>query len=283
MPRVTVVIPCYNHGRFLNEAVESVLAQTYGGYEIFIVNDGSTDPFTVDLLSKYKKERTTVFHKANGHLSSARNFGIARANSEYILTLDADDRFAPRFLEKAVSILDAKSEAGVATCWHETFGGTKRAVCTLKNGGNVINFLTRNLCSASSLFRKRCWEEVGGYDERMKQGYEDWNFWIAVTKKGWRVEVIPEVLFYYRISKSSMVSASDDLRPELMRQIVRNHLDVYREYVEDVVYEEERVIQKLNQDLENLRGSAGYRLGRCVTQPLAVIKAVLQRLQKKPE
>ena len=92
MMKVSVIIPCYNQGQYIEEAVKSVLAQTYQNFEIIIVNDGSTDEFTNKLLSDYDKQKTKVLHTDNQGLASARNNGIKVAKGKYILPLDADER-----------------------------------------------------------------------------------------------------------------------------------------------------------------------------------------------
>ena len=98
MAKVSVIIPCYNQGAYLNEAVESILAQSYRDFEIIVVNDGSTDEETNRLLSGYDRQQTRVLHTENQGLSSARNNGIREAQGEYILPLDADDRIDPTYL-----------------------------------------------------------------------------------------------------------------------------------------------------------------------------------------
>ncbi|MGZ4964121.1 MAG: glycosyltransferase family 2 protein, partial [Limisphaerales bacterium] len=271
MPKVTVVIPCYNHGRFLDKAVDSILAQTFVDYEIFVINDGSTDPFTIRKLETYKKPKTTVFTKKNEHLSAARNFGISRSKSDYILTLDSDDYFGPTFLEKAVAIMNGEANVGIVTSWCQTFGVVKRLVKHELKAG-VKDFLAHNPCHASCLFRRRCWEEAGGYDETMREGYEDWNFNIAVTKRGWHVHAIPEVLFFYRVGNVSMVTGSDRIRPKLMGRLVKNHIELYRENVETVIAEEEKQIQVLEQKLDATRGSIAHRVGRAITDPAGIAK-----------
>jgi len=279
MPKVTVVIPCYNHGRFLDKAVDSILTQTFVDYEIFVINDGSTDPYTIRKLESYSKPKTTVFTKKNEHLSAARNYGISRSKADYILTLDADDYFAPEFLEKAVAILKSDKSVGIVTSWCQTFGVVKRLVKhELKVGAKA--FLTHNPCHASCLFRRRCWEEAGGYDETMRQGYEDWNFNIAVTKRGWMVHAIPEVLFHYRVGNVSMVTGSDRIRPELMGRLVKNHIELYRENVEEVVLEQERQLQVLEQRLDATRGSIAHRVGRAITDPAGMAKGLLRKFQR---
>src|SRR5579862_7046804 len=101
-PRVSVIVPCYNLGEYLDEAVESVLAQTYQDFEILIVDDGSTNDKTRTILSNYARPRTTVYRTPNRGLAAARNFLVARARGEYLCALDADDKLHPTFLEKTV-------------------------------------------------------------------------------------------------------------------------------------------------------------------------------------
>src|SRR5262245_40475840 len=98
-PKVTVVIPCFNLGGFIDEAVDSVLAQTFDDYEIIIVNDGSTDAATNAKLAHYDRPRTVVYTTENQRLPRARNFGIEKGRGQYVCCLDADDLFAPTYLE----------------------------------------------------------------------------------------------------------------------------------------------------------------------------------------
>jgi glycosyltransferase involved in cell wall biosynthesis len=100
MSKVSVIMPCYNQGQYIDEAVDSVLTQTYQNYEIIIVNDGSTDEFTNEKLKNYNKPKTQVIHTANQGLSAARNNGIHASNGEFILPLDADDKIANTYLER---------------------------------------------------------------------------------------------------------------------------------------------------------------------------------------
>src|SRR3972149_1699479 len=99
-PRVSVIIPCYNLGPYLDEAVGSVLSQTYQDFEILVVDDGSTDPATRTLLADYRRPKTRVIQLPHGGLAAARNAGVANAGGEYLCALDADDRLASSFLAK---------------------------------------------------------------------------------------------------------------------------------------------------------------------------------------
>src|SRR5262249_6198083 len=121
-PKVSVIIPCYNLGQYVDEAVQSVLDQTFQDFEIIIVNDGSTDPATNRLLSDYDRPQTRVITTDNRGLAAARNLAAAHATGEYICALDADDRLERPYLEKAVRILDDDAEIAFVSCWLRTFG-----------------------------------------------------------------------------------------------------------------------------------------------------------------
>ena len=119
MPKVSIVIPCYNHGKFVDETVQSCLKQTYQDIEIIIVNDGSTDEYTNTLLKDYQRPKTKVITIQNQGLPTARNTGIREAVGEYILPLDADDKIAPTYIEKAVNVIEKnkKSLCGCRVFW----------------------------------------------------------------------------------------------------------------------------------------------------------------------
>ncbi|MDW8206042.1 MAG: glycosyltransferase family 2 protein, partial [Cytophagales bacterium] len=172
-PLISVVIPYFNDGLYIDEAVDSILNQTYTNVEIIIVNDCSTDPFSIDKITNYNKPKTKVIHHTtNKHLSAARNTGFREAKGEYVLTLDADDMFEPSFLEKAIEILDTQPSVGAVSAWAQCFGTSN--FIWKPTGGSIENFLFRNNCVACALIRKKVWEQLEGYDENMKKGYEDW-------------------------------------------------------------------------------------------------------------
>jgi glycosyltransferase involved in cell wall biosynthesis len=220
-PKVSVVIPCYNHGVYLDEAVDSVLAQSFTDFEIVIVNDGSTDPYTVELLKGYQRPRTRVLHTENAGVSSARNSGIAAARGKYILPLDADDRIAPSYLEKGVAILDSRPEVGIVYCDEQRFG--EREDPWIMPDYDPVALLFDNMIFPSAFFRKSDWEKVGGYSSRFVYGWEDWDFWISLSTLKKEVTKIPELLYYYRIR-----SESRDHSMRLRHKIAMMTLIVFR-------------------------------------------------------
>jgi len=222
MPKVSVIIPCFNHGDYLDEAVESILAQTFHDYEIIIVNDGSTDEKTIGKLADYRQPKTRVIHTLNQGLAMARNNGIREARGEYILPLDADDKIAPEYLEKAVKIMDSHAKTGIVYCLADCFGAQhgRWGIPDYSPQGMLLT----NLIFCSSLFRKISWEQTSGYNPNMRKGWEDWDFWLTLIEQGWEVCRIPEVLFFYRVAPESMVRSMDrHTKVEMHLQLMRNH------------------------------------------------------------
>lgn len=242
-PLISVVIPCYNDGTFLPETIMHVRKQTLTDYEIIVVNDGSTDPLTLKVLQQLPAQGIRVLHKANGRMSSARNHGVHHAKGRYIAALDADDYFAPAFFKKAVDLLEKEKNTAVVTSYIQLFGARKKL--SKPRGGNEYNFLFSNQCPACAMVRKSCWDAVGGYDEAMVMGYEDWEFYIRITQRGWTVHVIPEVLFFYRQTPKSTHN-NDTLphRPQLVSYIVDKHRDWYLQKLKDLIMNEQVLYRK---------------------------------------
>lgn len=268
---ISVIIPFFNDGEYIDEAVDSILEQTYTHVEIIIVNDGSTDQKSIEKLRNYQKPKTKVLHKENGHLASARNYGIRHALGKYLLLLDADDKFEKTFIEKAKNILDHNENIAAVSAYSMTFGRINGKVVTFE-GGTVDNFVAKNNAVACALIRKSIWEEVGGYNEEMKEGFEDWDFWLSVTKKGREISIIPEPLFYYRQKFTSMLRGSQQKRPEIVKYLVQSHEKVFQQHVVKAIYEREKLVLELRQRILNMQESIEYRLGKAIMKCLRVIK-----------
>jgi glycosyltransferase involved in cell wall biosynthesis len=245
-------------GPYVDEAVASVLGQTFRDFEIIVVNDGSTDEATIRLLQDYERPQTRVLHTPNQGLPATRNHGIAAATGTYICCLDADDTYHPAFLARTVAVLDddAAGRYGFVTTWVQGFGAGQFVWET--HDFDVPALLENNVVHVASLFRRRAWEEVGGYNTDPKlYGYEDWNFWVSVVERGYAWHCIHEKLFNYRIREQSMLSRSNQMRPELVKQIYRYHKDLYARYAEEVIYLKERRIQDLYRERNQWLQTAG--------------------------
>lgn len=239
-PTVAVVVTCYNLGRFLDEAVDSVLAQTYDDFEIVIVDDGSTDVETVQLLAAYRRSKTRVIRSENRGLSAARNLGIRASRSPYVTTLDADDRFVPTMLEQSVRTLEGDPAIAFASHWLRTFGDEvwewKPQRCDL---GALAD---ANTINGAALMRRECFEVVGGFDEEMRDGCEDWDFWLSAVEAGLRGTIIPDILYEYRRRPASMSREmmQDDRHAHIYAHIARKHPATFRHHLPELLARRER-------------------------------------------
>ena len=233
-PDVTVVVTCYNLGRYLHEALDSVLRQTLQSFEIIVVDDGSTDEFTTLYLDILSAPRTRVIRTQNQGLPAARNAGIRLAGGRYICCLDADDLLMPAFLERARRILDDAEDVGFVSCYYQMFDAD-HAVYRYDHC-RFPELLVQNEAVVVSVFRQDAWRKVGGYCTGLK-AMEDWDFWIGIIEQGYRGEVIPEVLFKYRSRAGSMYTVAR--RPQnysaVAWQITERHQESYRRHFRDVL------------------------------------------------
>jgi glycosyltransferase involved in cell wall biosynthesis len=222
MALVSIIIPCFNQGPYLAESIGSVLASDYQQLEIIVVDDGSTDPETLSLLERLDYPKTRLIRQENRGLAAARNSGIAAANGEYILPLDADDRVGPQYISQAVAVLESDHKCGIVYCRAEKFGAEQgpwrldRFSKWRMGLGNVI------FCSA--VYRRNDWDAVGGYDESLRRGWEDWDFWLGILELGRGVLCLTQVGFYYRKGVGSMAAGmTADEKLQLHRRMIVEH------------------------------------------------------------
>jgi hypothetical protein len=200
---ISVIIPTYNYARFLGEAIDSVLAQTWPALEIIVVDDGSTDD-TPRILAGYG-DRIRVIRQENLGASAARNIGIAAARGEWVAFLDSDDLWQPRKLECDAARIAADPDLGMVHCGAEQFDNTGKTLFVFLGGreGWVapdLLRLDREVIAAPGsglTVRKTAAEEVGGYDPRLDAS-EDWDFCYRLACR-YRAGFIPEVLARYRL------------------------------------------------------------------------------------
>lgn len=208
MLRVSVVIPAYNHARFLRKTIESVLAQTLSPHEVIVVDDGSTDE-TPAILASYSS-RLTVVRQDNRGLSAARNAGAARASGDLIAFLDSDDLWLPCKLERQIARFSAEPDLGLVHCGVEEIDDAGRMIGRRLDGmegsvaAEMLLFRRGAILGGGSgcVVRRAIYEEVGGFDPRLGTS-ADWDFYyrVAVT---YRVGFVPEVLVRYRFHVGNM-------------------------------------------------------------------------------
>jgi glycosyltransferase involved in cell wall biosynthesis len=245
VPRVSVIIPCFNLGQYLGEAIASVGAQTWTDYDLTVVDDGSTAGETLRALDAFERSGTRVIHSPNRGLSAARNLGIRQTTGDYVCSLDADDRLHPEWIERAVAVLDSDPEVAFVSHWLDTFGDEhwdwKPVRCDL------AMLLDINVINGAALVRRGIVEDAGGFDDSMRDGCEDWEFWIRVMERGHKGVILPEVLYHYRRRHESMSRRMkrDGLHPRLYAQIVERHSRSYEAHLLDLLLRREWTIANL--------------------------------------
>lgn len=284
MPKISVIIPCYNQGAYLKEAVESVLAQTYEDFEIIIVNDGSTDN-TKALAHSWMKQDPRIYfiEQTNQGLASARNNGIKISRGEFILPLDADDKISPNYLGLAVSEFNADSKLSIVYGRAELFGELQED--WLLPYFSLEEMLKRNLIYCSAIFRKTTFSKTTGYNPNMKYGWEDWDLWLSMIEQNAIFYKLDETVFYYRIKEISMVKDIDEetyKRQYLEQQLIANHFELYKKYFPEpltmlrelgALRNEKQQFEKYKKQIYN---SASYRLGSFLLKPFKYLKNLFQ-------
>lgn len=234
MNKVSIIMPCFNDGHYMEEAVSSVTSQTYPAWELVIVDDGSDDPETLRILARLEEQGYTVLHTDHLGVPSARNAGIAAASGTYILPLDSDDRIDPNYLQLAVPILDAQPQVGIVYCHADLFGASS-------GPWNLPDYsleamLVENVIFVTALFRKSDWELAGGYCTTMTASLEDYDFFLSILELERQVVQLPQTLFHYRIRPGSLTARfvkSPSVVKETYRQVYQNHPRLYERYREE--------------------------------------------------
>jgi glycosyltransferase involved in cell wall biosynthesis len=272
-PLVSVIVTCYNYASYLDEALQSILEQTFIDWECIIINDGSTD--NTDNVAKNwvsKDQRFQYISKNNEGVSTARNHGIEKAKGEYIVTLDADDKYEKTFIEKAVAIADKNKEIGIVNSWGVFFGNNKKDVVFKTEGEDFFDFLFRNAAIGTALFRKECWEKVGGYDNNPENGYEDWEFFLRVANLGWRAHVIEEVLFYYRQHNTSRRVEMGKKDIASKKYIYLKNKAIYLENYDHLIEYFLNAIEKEKKNTKKMTQTKEFRIGTMVLKPFRVFR-----------
>jgi len=245
--KVSIVIPCFNHWQYLQDAVDSALAQTYTDLEIIVVDDGSSQPPEHSLLEFLKEKNIALLQTQKGGPSSARNHGIDRATGQLILPLDADDKIAPTYVEEALKIFQEQSDAGIVYCDAQYFG--KRNEKWELPPYNFPDILLDNFIFSAAFFRKDDWKNVGGYNLNMTYGWEDHDFWLSIIELKRTVVRIPETLFYYRQENDSRTSRFDaQQKLEMFEQLFKNHRSMYIENLDFVMHRFAELRQLIESD-----------------------------------
>lgn len=226
---IGVVIPCYNQGKYIKETIESVKASTYRNFQCVIVNDGSTDNSEEIIQNAINgDDRFMYVYQNNGGLSNARNVGICKLNSKYILCLDSDDKISNTYIEGGVKYLNEHDDVSIYYGKAKMFLDDGKEIDWNLPEFNYKSLLITNQIFCSHIYRRRDYNKIGGYDEKMRKGYEDWDFLIRLLYKNRNVYRTDECVFYYRRHGESMDNQTNkEQKEEIKKYIMSKNIAIY--------------------------------------------------------
>jgi glycosyltransferase involved in cell wall biosynthesis len=232
---LSVIIPYYNLGNYLDETITSVLKSTYPSIEIIIVNDGSTDNKSIATLEKYRHfKNISIIDKTNTGLADSRNIGAQAAQGYFMAFLDADDTVESSYFTKAITLLKQYDNVHFVGCWTRYFGNSKAIWPTFNPEPPLL--LTHNLINSSSLVYKTwAFLSSGKNDSDFKIGLEDYASVICMKSNGLNGVAIPELLFNYRVRKNSMIKNSNDtVRASYHKKMTEKYPKLFNSFQKEI-------------------------------------------------
>lgn len=211
MPKISIIIPCYNAEKYIAECLDSVLSQTFKDFEIICVDDGSADN-NATILAKYEKKdkRIKIITQKNRGVICARNDGVKQSQGEFLYFLDSDDIIDKTLLEKSYDAI-VSGKGDIITCRVMTFGRENGEMLLPKP--TKLNMSKGNCLVNAALLRRSLFNKSNGFDEAFQKGLEDYDFWLnMIYRQNAHFYRIPELLFYYRIKPQNESRNSQQAR-----------------------------------------------------------------------
>lgn len=218
-----MVIPCFNDGATVREAVDSARDEPRVG-EVMVVDDGSTDPGTLAVCKALEAEGVGMVRRPNGGLGAARNTGVAATSAPYVLCLDADDRLLPGAAAQLANVLDRERDLGLVWGDYRLFGD----VCYRQETAPVLDpwhISHQNDLPACALIRRDVLERSGGWE--LRGGYEDWDLWMTLAELGVRGRRVPVEVYEYRIHGTRMLRDAAARHAERMALLRERHPELF--------------------------------------------------------
>jgi glycosyltransferase involved in cell wall biosynthesis len=228
-PLVTVIVLCHNYGRYLGEAIESALAQTYPNLEVLVMDDGSTDD-SLEVAQRYA-DRVRIISQPNMGMERTANRAVAEARGELFCFLSADDALEPTYVERLAAALERTAEAAYAYCRPMLFGARTGPMRCLPFSAYFLVRRT-NFVAGSALTRRADYLAVGGYTEDLgEHAFEDWDLWLRMLERGRRGTYVREPLLRWRRHETGSRNPEQGAREAAARAFIRARHAALRERV----------------------------------------------------
>lgn len=251
-PKVSVIIPCFNQGIFLPEALASVECYAPSETEVLITNDGSTDPETIKILNNFSESGYKIINQSNAGLATTRNRMSELALADIILPLDADNRICPGFIDRGLEIL--LSDDNISIVYGERIDfGLRNEICKVPDF-NLKRIMHVNYIDACALIRRDLILDCGGYDSNIK-ALEDWELWINAASRGYNFYKLPLNAFEYRVRPLSMVTILENpqIQNEIISYIHNKHWKLYLPWLKENFKEKISELQSANEEINKLQ------------------------------
>lgn len=260
-PLVSFIIPYYNAGETIQETIDSIFNQSYRHFDVWIVNDGSTDRDSIEKLKDFEgNEQIHILHQENAGPSVARNNAIKQSNSEYIFTIDADNLVDGDVIEKAIQYIE-KHKVDAVHGNHTYFG--EKSGFQKNSKFNLRQSLMYNSIDTCALIKSEIFNHNVEYDPFLsKLGLEDWEFWINVYSKGFILDYMNINFQKVRVSNSSRTyQVANKNINEIKAYVYKKHANLLAQEFESLYYENKM-----------LRETPDYRLGHILLKPYRILK-----------
>jgi|694.fasta_scaffold85580_3 glycosyltransferase involved in cell wall biosynthesis len=263
-PSVSFIIPYYNAGETIQQTIDSIFNQDYDNFDIWIVNDGSTDQQSIDKLKDFEGNfKIKILHQQNTGPSIARNNAIKQSNANFIIPIDSDDKILSYAISKSLAFFQEDSKIGVVYGDIKHFG-LKNQI-KFQQEFDIKRQLLWNQVALCTIIKKEVFDAVGYFDEELsKPGLEDWEFWIRVYERGWYFKKVDELLFEVRASQQSRTyQVANKNLTEIKRYVYQKHADILaREY------------ERLYYDRKMFSETPDYKIGNLLLKPYRFIKSI---------
>jgi glycosyltransferase involved in cell wall biosynthesis len=271
---ISIIIPCYNDKKFIEQSVQSALNQTYLNKEVIVVDDGSNEE-TKAVLQKLAPKITKLITQENRGQSTARNAGIAIASGSYLVTLDSDDYFEPSFCEKAIALFFEEKDNKIVSCYANLLLEDGSTRLYKPQGGTINEFLYANRALGTAMFRRNDWSNCGGYDEEMRDGFEDWEFFLRLLKDGGNAAILKESLYNYRKRNDSTTNKANKIKYKILNYIYNKHSNLFKDDYEKFVKHLLGLAEKEQEEKIKNLNRIEFRLGNKMLRPLRFFKRLL--------
>lgn len=277
-PSLSVVIPCFKNTEYLSETVGSIARIGVKDLEVVLVDDGSPEPLEpkfATLRTEFPQLVIRTLQQSNGGPAKGRNTGIANALSDWIITLDSDDLLESASIPALLKEREKNPTVDIVYGDFKCFGERENYCPAIP--WPKVTLARVNGLPYSALFRKALWEKVGGYDEVIPYGVEDWQFWIKSQHAGAKGHYVPTLTLHYRVREGSLTTGvnKDDL--VMKASIIRSLPDAYswtQQQWAELILKNREILD----NIEIFRGTWGHRVGVMPSDSMAALDCALLRM-----